>query len=172
MTKLLGIFDVVPGWLYALALAGLVSWCLVLDAEAGRAVADAAVARSDLAAIKQDAAIAAGASVQIARTKEGALINNQTESTDELHKALATTADRAAELDRRLRDIARAHPGAGGVCVPASPAASGPGDEPAAAGLSDLARSDLVRLAQSANDTADALKTCRVLLRQAWQATN
>jgi hypothetical protein len=172
MTKLLDIFDVVPGWLYALALAGLTVYCLLLDADVSRAISGEAVARAALATVKQDAATAATASTQAAREKETGLVNNQTESTDELHAALAATAGRAADLDRRLRDIAHAHPVASGACVPASAQASGAGDGPPTAGLSDVARSDLVRLAQSANDTADTLKACRVLLRQAWQATN
>lgn len=172
MSKLLDVFNVLPGWLYALAVAGLCAYCLLLDADMSRAISAGAVARAELSALKQRAATAALASVQSAREAEAALTHHQTESTDELQKALAATAGRAADLDRRLRDIARAHPIDGGACMPASAAATSGGDGPPAAGLSDLARSDLVRLAQSANDTADTLKTCRVLLRQAWQATH
>ena len=171
MTKLLAIFDLVPGWLYAAALLSLCAYCLWLDASVSLARGDQAMARAELATVKQSAASAALTSTQSARDKEQVMSATQTGAIDDLHKALSATAGRAADLDRRMRDIAHAHASAGGASLPTGAQTARGSDGPPAAGLSELARGDLVRLAASANDTADTLKTCRVLLRQAWQVT-
>lgn len=136
---------------------------------------DARERQGYLARAAEDAEVGASAvmaEVPRVRGADAALNDNQTRSIDELQQRLSGSAQRAADLERRLHDIANSRRSTTGCqSVPASAGASSISDEPPAAGLSDMARSDLVRLAQSANDTADTLKACRRLLRQAWQST-
>lgn len=77
--------------------------------------------------------------------------------TDAHTEAVRATGQRARAVDRRLRNVPTASPAAATACRD---------HEAPAAVLSDDARSDLVALAQAADETADALRAC-----QAWAAT-
>lgn len=137
---------------------------------------DARERQGYLARAAEDASSAASgvlSEVPRVRAADAAMTGNQTRSVDELQERLSSSAQRAADLERRLHNLAtERRAAAGGQGVPASSGAASGSDEPPAAGLSDMARSDLVRLAQSANDTADALRSCRQLIGKAWQTTH
>lgn len=115
------------------------------------------------------AAVAVASSAQAARAKEAAAGETQTKATDDLSTAKSSNASRAGDLYRRLRERAATRPSCPNL--PQGASAPGPGDGDPAAGLPDVARADLVRLAESANNTADTLRQCRVLLHSAWQIT-
>lgn len=171
----------VPGWLYALLLAGaLAGWGV---AEVDRAAAELKASRAEgkLAAAAAVQAAAVASAVQDARLREIAATTTTVKVADELHQRLEASDRRAADLAERLRKLSRpvrfcrANPSA-----PAGAASGGDGAD--ATGLRGLAGADLVvldgqaraelaRLAASANDTVSTLKACRTLLRAQWRAT-
>ena len=81
---------------------------------------------------------------------------SMTRISDALTKDRLATAGRAAQLERRLRDIANSSPSPAPNCPSRNDDA-----RPAAAVLSDDARSDLVALAQEADSVADRLRACQ-----------
>lgn len=81
---------------------------------------------------------------------------NMTRISDALTKDRLATAGRAAQLERRLRDIAESSPAPAPNCPSRNDDA-----RPAAAVLSDDTRGDLVALAQEADATADRLRACQ-----------
>lgn len=180
MKALLALLDLVPDWVYALALAitGAVCVLLILDAgeahvKEAQALARAASAEAALADEKARAAAAVLKASQDARAKEQTLQQDQAQAVEVLHAQIDDHASRAAALERRLRQLAaRTNAGASGPNLPEGAGAAAVVDDIPAARLSDVARANLVGLAKSANDTRSALSTCRGLLHQAWQATN
>lgn len=169
----IALLDLVPSWAYALAVLGFAGLSLGLYLDLAAAKVKEAAALTSKAALKTAVATAVASSTQVARAKEGGMAVDQTETLDALRKDRDSNAARAADLDRRLRLVAAAARNrASGPDMPQGASAVSAGDGGAASGLSDVARTDLVRLASSANDTRDTLKACRRDLHSAWQATN
>lgn len=183
MSKLLSIFDVVPGWLYV-ACIGLLVWA-VLHLEAGQHAAqlDAANLRASIATEHAEVATSAASSVQVARDKERGMGENQTKVSDELQKDLGDHADRVDSLRGRMRDQAATFNRAGGepgaACAGSTSGSDGfrdPGLRSAADAdlvvLDGQAQGELAELIVRAREVGKTLKACRVLLRQAWKSTN
>jgi hypothetical protein len=171
MTKLLALFDIVPGWCWAAAVAVLAVLCMRLDA-------GQAHARADLLAVQlamRDAAIASQAKAQ---ARADHLSTVAQEAQDALSQMQATAPARAAGLTERVRDIARPLRCAPAGAVAAAPSSPYGQPDPGLSGvagagvvvLDATAQSELAQLVTSAADTGQALTQARVLLRECWRA--
>jgi hypothetical protein len=184
MAKVLALFDLVPGWLWALVLAVATVHGQLAELSEARAVAQAAQARLELTGAQLQATKDMAAARGRAEAKEATLKGQFQETIDALTTSRAADAGRIAGLAGRLQQYARpiaCHPG--GAAAGAGAGAAGGGDGNASAGLPGVAGGDLVILdgqarlelaqfAVSARDTGETLTLCRLLLRAAWQATN
>lgn len=172
--------SLVPGWCWAIVVAVLAVLVLRLDLGMARARADATLARTQLVQVQLASAQAIGAETERAQARVRTLTQTAMEAQDALSQARQSAAGRVADLDGRLRQLARplscggAAPG-GGVAAPA-----GGGDGKPGARLPDLAgagvvvldgqaQHELAEFAESAADTGRTLIACRGLLRQAWR---
>jgi len=181
MTKLLALFDVVPGWCWAVVVAVLAALVLRLDAGMAGAQADAALARTQLLTVQLASANAIAVETERAQARVRDLTKTVMEAQDALSEARQAGPGRVAALDERLRNIARplhcagAAPG-GGAAAPAirgdgQPGARLPG---VAAGdfvvLDGQGLADLATFAESAADTGRTLIQARHLLRECWRS--
>lgn len=183
MNRLMDIFDLVPGWLYAIAVACLLVLLVLSELDRNEAITEAALAGQQLAEIKAAGSAAVASSVTSARAKESDAAAITTKVTYELHQDTANPAARAAAVERGMREPAAAYARSGGGCKPTSSSAPKGGDGAGSAGLRGLdepdplvldgqAQSEIAQLTVSANRTGKTLKACRVLLREAWRMTN
>lgn len=182
MRGLAKLFDVVPDWMWALLLAGAVGRGCIVDGKlavqrvaTANAKAQLSRERASWATTKQQAAEAAAKSGEAAREAERLAALKKQRIDDESYRAHQAAVGRAADAERRLRDIATqyaADASAGGEHC-ATPAAAERGDDaPAAARLSDETRRDLVAFALEATDAAIALGSCQRYVSEvtgAWQ---
>lgn len=182
MKSFLALFDVVPGWLYAIALAVLSLYALNQHMGEMGAQRETALEHASLSDLKAGASAAAASSVQTARSKEQGMADNQTKVSDELQTILDSRNQRIADLERRMRDQARAYAAAGGQCHTEGSRASEGGDgvgdprlrsvdEQDPVFLDGQAQHEIAELTVRANETGATLKACRSLLRKAWQAS-
>lgn len=179
MAKLLDLLDLVPAWVWAVAVGVLLALCGALEVSRLSAKADASQARADLLAVQLASAHAISLEHERARNEERRLSAVVLGVQDEIAEERAGAAGRIADLSERLRNVARlmsCRPAAGGA-----PAASGRGDGQPGAGLPGMAGTDLVVLdgqgvsdlatfAESAADTGRTLIQARRLLRECWQS--
>lgn len=181
MTKLLALFDVVPGWCWAVVVAVLAALVLRLDAGMAGAQADAALARTQLLQVQLASANAIAVETERAQARVRDLTKTVMEAQDALSEARQAGPGRVAALTDRLRDIARplhcagAAPGGG----PAAPASRGDGQPGArlpsvAAGdfvvLDGQGLAELAAFAESAADTGRTLIQAQHLLRECWRS--
>lgn len=178
MTKILAALDLVPGWVWAIAVVTLGLLCGALEVGRLSALADASKARSDLLAVQLSSAQAISLEQERARKEERRLSAEVLGVRDELEQEKAGGARRIADLSERLRNLARpvlCRPGGGGA-----PAAAGRSDGQPDPGLPGVAGADLVVLdgqalseladfAESAADTGRTLTHARRLLRKCWR---
>ena len=169
----------VPGWCWAVVVAVLVALCVRLDLGMAQARTEAATARADLLAVQLASRDAIALETERAQARVRALTQTVLETQDALSQARATAAGRVADLDGRLRQLARplsCRPAAG---TTAAPAVAGDGQPdpglPGVAGagvvvLDGQALSDLASFADSAADTGRTLTHARRLLRACWQS--
>jgi len=179
VTKFLAIFDLVPGWCWAIAVTVLLAMCGALEVSRLSAKADASRARADLLAVQLASAHAISLEQERARKEERRLSAIVLEVQDDLAKEKAGSAGRVADLSERLRKLSRAvscRPAARGASAAASTGHGQPDT-----GLPGLAGADLVVLdgqglselatfAESAADTGRTLTQARRLLRECWQS--
>jgi len=179
MAKVLGLLNLVPCWVWAIAVAVLLAMCGALEVSRLSAKADASLARADLLAVQLASAHAISLERERARKEERRLSAAVLEVQDDLAKERAGSAGRVADLSERLRNVARPV-----SCRPAAsraPAAAGAGHGQPDLGLPGLAGADLVVLdgqalgelatfAESAADTGRTLTQARRLLRECWQS--
>lgn len=180
MRAVLALLDLVPSWLWAVAVAVLLVACTRLHFSGAQAREDAAAASRDLLAVQLASARAIGAEKDRAAQRVRTLNQALTETQDALFKAQQAVPARVAELDGRLQQHAR--PVLCRSSAPA-PAASGPAahaDGVASAGLRGLdgqdlvlldgqARHELAELAVSARGVGETLTRVRGLLRKCWR---
>ena len=178
MTKILAALDLVPAWVWALAVGVLLVLCIRLDVLRLQASADASKARADLLAVQLSSAQAISLERERARREERRLTAAVLEVNDALAKEKADRAGRVADLSGRLQQHARplsCRPGGGGAAP-----ASGRGDGQPGAGLPGVAGarvvvldgqalSELSDFAESAADTGRTLIHARRLLRECWR---
>lgn len=179
MAKVLDLLDIVPAWCWAVVVAVLSALCVRLDVGMAYARADAAQARTQLLQVQLASRDAIAAETERAQARVRDLTQTAMEAQDALSQARAAAAGRTADLDGRLRQLARplsCRPAAGEA---AAPAVSGDGQP--GAGLPSLAGADLVildgqavsglaRFAESAADTGRTLIEARRLLRACWRS--
>ena len=181
MTKLLALFDVVPGWCWAVVVAVLAALVLRLDAGMAGAQADAALARTQLLQVQLASAAAIGAETERAQARVRDLTVVAMEAQDALAQSRQAGPGRVAAAADRLRDIARPLHCAGAAPGGGAAAAPGRGDGQPGAGLPGVAGADFVlvdgqglaelaSLAESAADTGRTLNQARHLLRECWRS--
>lgn len=171
----------VPGWCWAVVVAVLAALCVRLNLGVADARADAAQARTQLLTVQLASRDAIAVETERAQARVRDLTKTVMEAQDALSQARQSAAGRVADLDGRLRQLARplscggASPG-GGVAAASSPGDGQPGARlPGLAGagvvvLDGQAQHELAEFAESAADTGRTLIACRGLLRQAWRA--
>lgn len=169
----------VPGWCWAIVVAALAALVLRLDFGMAHARADAAQARTQLLQVQLASRDAIAVETERAQARVRDLTKTVLETQDALSQAHVAAAGRTADLDGRLRQLARplsCRPATGGAA-----AAAGGGDGQPGAGLPGLAGADLVvldgqgladlaSLAESAADTGRTLTEARRLLRACWRS--
>lgn len=172
MTKFLGLFDVVPGWLWACAVALLGVSCLLLDGQRAGARTEAAEARASLLSVQVSSRDAILAEQRRARLAEAPLIQVVEEANDAVRKAREDLSAVAAASDERMRKFAspvrvcRSDAGAGSGPAKGAAGGGGQGAELRALDGGNLlivdeqARAESARLAAHANLIRDALKEC------------
>lgn len=172
--------SLVPGWCWAIVVAVLVVLTLRLDVGMTHARADAAQARSELLAVQLASAQAISAEKDRAAARVRDLNQSVMEAQDAIAQFRQGAPGRVADLDGRVRQLARPLPCAGTAPGGAVAAPAGGGDGQPGARLPGLAGADFVVLdgqaqhelaefAESAADTGRTLIACRGLLRQAWR---
>lgn len=168
------LFDLAPGWLYAVLLALALVALGTIYAQRGAARQTAAEAQRDLAALRASSAEAVASLVQASRVKEGDLNKRINGALDELRHTETERDAVRASLAQRLHVIARP---AGELCagVPqavASASGDGSGSVP---GLQLGVGEDLIGLDGQAQDElaslAEAEQRLRDLLRAYQQIT-
>jgi len=169
----------VPGWCWAVVVAVLVLLCVRLDLGMAHARADAAQARTQLLTVQLASRDAIAIETERAQARVRTLTQTVLETQDALSQTRAAAAGRVADLDGRLRQLARplsCRPAAGATAAPAG-AGDGQPDPglPGMAGsgvvvLDGQALSDLASFAESAADTGRTLTHARRLLRACWQS--
>lgn len=169
----------VPGWCWAVVVGVLVALCVRLDVGMAQARADAAQARTQLLTVQLASANAIAVETERAAARVRTLTQTAMEAQDALSEARADAAGRTADLDGRLRQLARplsCRPAAGEAA-----AAPGRGDGQPNPGLPGVAGGDFVVLdgqgladlasfAESAADTGRTLIQARHLLRECWRS--
>ena len=181
MTKLLALFDVVPGWCWAVVVAAQAALVLRLDLGMSHARADAAQARTQLLTVQLASRDAIAIETERAQARVRDLTKTVMEAQDALAQSRQAGPGRVAALDERLRDIARPLHCAGAAPASGPAAPAGRGDGHPGAGLPRLAGEDLVILdgeaqhelaefAVSAAETGETVKACRSLLRSCWRS--
>lgn len=169
----------VPGWCWAIVVAVLAALCVRLDVGMAYARADAAQARTQLLQVQLASANAISAETERAQARVRDLTKTAMEAQDALSQARADAAGRTADLDGRLRQLARplsCRPASGGAT-----ASAGSGDEQPRPGLPGMAGAgvvvldgpalaDLATFAESAADTGRTLIQARALLRECWRS--
>lgn len=128
MAKVLALFDLVPGWLWALVLAVATVHGQLAELGEARAVAQAAQARLELTSAQLQATKDLAAARGRAEAKEATLKGQFQETIDALTTSRAADAGRIAGLAGRLQQYARpiaCHPSgaAAGAGAGAAPAA-------------------------------------------------
>lgn len=183
MTPLLWITratGLVPGWCWAVVVVVLVALCVRLDVGMAQARTEAATARADLLAVQLASAVAIGAETERAAARVRDLTQTVLETQDALSQARAAAAGRVADLDGRLRQLARpmsCRPTpAAGASTPAGRSDGKPDPGlPGVAGadfvvVDGQGLADLASFAESAADTGRTLTHARRLLRACWQS--
>lgn len=179
MTKILATIDLVPGWVWAIAVVTLGLLCGALEVGRLSALADASKVRADLLAVQLSSAQAISLEQEKARKEERRLSAAVLEVQDARAQEKAGHAGRVADLSERLRNVARpvlCRPGGGGAPTPAVRGDGQPDPGlPGVAGagvvvLDGQALSDLADLAESAADTGRTLTHARRLLRECWKS--
>lgn len=181
MAKLLALFDVVPGWCWAVVVAAQAALVLRLDAGMAGAQADAALARTQLLQVQLASAAAIGAETERAQARVRDLTQTVLETQDALAQSRQAGPGRVAAAADRLRDIARplhcagAAPG-GATAAPAILSDGQPDPRlPGVAGadlvvIDGQGLADLASFAESAADTGRTLIQARHLLRECWRS--
>jgi hypothetical protein len=171
----------VPGWCWAIVVTTLAVLVLRLDVARLGAQLDASKARDELLSVQLASATAIAADRARAQRREADLMTALTKAQDELQTYHSAAAGRIAELDGRMRQLARPLACRGARASEAGAAASGLDGQPGT-GLSSLAAGDLVivddaarlelaRFADSAATTGKALMAVRGLLRECWRGS-
>ncbi|MCH8178223.1 MAG: hypothetical protein IIA02_00355 [Proteobacteria bacterium] len=169
----------VPGWCWAIVVAVLAALCVRLDLGMAQARTEAATARTQLLAVQLASRDAIAVETERAQARVRTLTQTVLETQDALSQSRAAAAGRVADLDGRLRQLARplsCRPAAGATAAPAFSGDGQPG-----AGLPGVAGADLVvidgqgladlaSLAESAADTGRTLIHARHLLRECWRS--
>lgn len=169
----------VPGWCWAVVVAVLAVLCVRLDVGMAQARTEAATARADLLAVQLASRDAIAIETERAQARVRTLTQTVLETQDALSQTRAAAAGRVADLDGRLRQLARplsCRPAAG-----ATAATAGAGHGQPGAGLPGVAAGDFVVLdgqglaelaafAESAADTGRTLIQARHLLRECWRS--
>lgn len=164
MTKILDLFDLVPGWIYAAAIAAMLavgcSYTSGLKVEIAHAEKAASAIQAQLEGERAAAAKRASEESEAARKREKKL----QDEADAARKADQNEIRRiAAQRDRALDELRKRpsrHTGAATTGVPANP---GPGSAPAGCTGAQLYREDgefLVRESARAEIVRKALKSC------------
>ena len=179
MTKILAALDLVPGWVWAIAVVTLGLLCGALEVGRLSALADASKARADLLAVQLSSAQAISLEQERARKEERRLSAVVLEVKDALAKEKSDRAGRVDALSGRLQQHARpvlCRPGGGGA-DPVAGRGDGKPDPglPGVAGaravvLDGQALSELADFAESAADTGRTLTHARRLLRECWRS--
>lgn len=179
MTKILAALDLVPGWVWAIAVVTLGLLCGALEVGRLSALADASKARADLLSVQLSSAQAISLERERARKEERRLTAEVLGVRDDLEQEKAGGARRIADLSERLRKLSRpvlCRPGGGGAPAAASRSDGQPDPGlPGVAGadlvvLDGQALSDLATFAESAADTGRTLIHARRLLRECWRS--
>lgn len=169
----------VPGWCWAIVVAVLAALCVRLDLGMAQARTEAATARTQLLAVQLASRDAIAVETERAQARVRTLTQTVLETQDALSQSRAAAAGRVADLDGRLRQLARPlsrRPAAGEAAAPAVSGDGQPGAGlPGVAGagvvvLDGQALSDLASLAESAADTGRTLTHARRLLRECWRS--
>lgn len=183
MKTLMDICELVPGWLYAIAVAVLGGLLIFGEIDRNSAITEAALAGQALAEIKAMGAAASASSIQLARGKEAAANVVQLKVVDELNKATSNPDARVADLERRMRNQATTYAASSCRCMPPGASASAVSDGSRGAGIRGVDAADLVvldsqaqreiaELVVSANNTGKTLTACRRLLLRDFELTN
>ena len=183
MKAFLAAFDVVPGWVYAATLLVLVVLLVAAKLSVGAAQVEAAHAGRDLSELVATSTNVAASSVQSARIKEGVMAADQAKDVNELNQAISNPDARVTELERGMRDHAKATAGSGGGCLPPAATPAIGGDEQGGAGLRSpvepdplvfdgTAQSEIAQLIVSARETGETLKACRRALARCFSSAD
>lgn len=179
MTKLLALFDVVPGWCWAVVVAVLAALCVRLNLGVADARADAAQARTQLLQVQLASRDAIAVETERAAARVRTLTQTVLETQDALSEARLAVAGRTADLDGRLRNIARplsCRPAAGATAAAPGAGDGQPDPRLRAAPTADLvvldgtALAELADLAVSARTVGETLTHARRLLRACWRS--
>lgn len=171
----------VPGWCWAVVVGVLVALCVRLDVGMAQARTEAATARADLLAVQLASAVAIGAETERAQARVRTLTQTAMEAQDALSEARAAAAGRTADLDGRLRQLARplsCRPAAGATAAPAVSGDGQPDPGLRAAPAADLvvldgtALAELADLAVGARTVGETLIHARHLLRECWRSVS
>lgn len=174
MTKIIGVLDIVPGWVYALIIATLfVASCTEsqghklaianANTQIEQANAKASKAEADLAKYRGEAEAAARTASEAARTRETTL----QKQADAARKADQNEITRiAAQRDAALSELRKrpARPAATGPAASGVPTVAGAGSDPAGCTGAQLYREDgsfLVGESARAEKLRTLLKSCR-----------
>lgn len=169
----------VPGWVWAAVAVVLAALCVRLDVGMAHARADAAQARTQLVQVQLASAQAIGAETERAQARVRDLTQTAMEAQDALSEARAAAAGRTADLDGRLRQLARplsCRPAAGATAAPAVSGDGQPDPGLRAAPAADLvvldgtALAELADLAVGARTVGETLIQARHLLRECWRS--
>ena len=182
MIKLLGIFDLVPGWIYAALIAALIASSCASNyrhsatvagslAKVEQANARASKAETELATYRGDAEAAARLASDAARTREQTLQKAADAARKTDHEEIiriATQRDRAlGELRKRPARPADNSAGAAAIAVPST---AGAGAHAAGCSGAQLYREDgefLIGEAARADQVRAAYRSCRAAYERA-----
>lgn len=165
--KALAIFDLVPGWVYAIACGLLIAICGVQQVRVSGLRAGLAEARADAAAADaaRSEALLAHAEEKIALLEaHRTQIEDAANAYDKKLAAAAVRAAADADTARRLRNQIDAFSRRGGTCHPATPV--GQGGESAAQVLGGLLAESIDLLAESRKLHAERDAEVRLLFDQ------
>jgi hypothetical protein len=171
----------VPGWCWAIVVTALAVLVLRLDVARLGAQIDAAKARDELLSVQLASASAIAADRARTQRREADLMTTLTKAQDELQTYHSAAAGRIAELDGRMRQLARPITCRASAAAAASAPAIGSDGQPGAGLLGvagdDLviidgqARAELAQFADAAAITGKTLSKVRGLLRECWRGS-